>query len=285
MATDDLGTMVNDLGKFLDKARSRNIAVTIVLWNGATALPSDDNLKNLFLDEDKLQSYIDNALVPMVTALSDKQALASWEIINEPEGNVRNNETHANPCHDTTRLAGSGAGWGGANIPMYNIQRFVNWQMAAIKEADPKALVTVGSWNEKPQNDAYSDSFNYYKDECLRAAGGRSSGIMDYYQMHTYAQKGQWQTNAPFAVKGDSYNLDKPLVIGEFSQVGSPADWNDITRQFNHAYYEWYQGAWSWQANGGGHNADDFDTQARGTRHLQGRNDQTKGGRVNFVFE
>ena len=42
-------------------------------------------------------------------------------------------------------------------------------------------------------------------------------------------------------------------------------------------------GAWSWQANAGGENADDFDTQARGTKQLMGRNEE--GGEIDFHFD
>ena len=41
---------------------------------------------NLFWDESKLTSYIDNMLVPIATALKDHTALLAWEIINEAEG-------------------------------------------------------------------------------------------------------------------------------------------------------------------------------------------------------
>ena len=44
------------------------------------------NTKNLYYDDSKLQSYIDNALVPMVNGLKDHPALMAWEVINEPEG-------------------------------------------------------------------------------------------------------------------------------------------------------------------------------------------------------
>ena len=41
---------------------------------------------DLFWDESKLTSFIDNMLVPMATALKDHIALLAWEIINEAEG-------------------------------------------------------------------------------------------------------------------------------------------------------------------------------------------------------
>lgn len=30
------------------------------------------------------------------------------------------------------------------------------------------------------------NSGNYYKDACLVAAGGRATGVLDFYQVHTY---------------------------------------------------------------------------------------------------
>ena len=36
---DRTGTLIRDLGRFLDHARTVNILVFIVLWNGATRMP------------------------------------------------------------------------------------------------------------------------------------------------------------------------------------------------------------------------------------------------------
>lgn len=57
---DRTGTMINEMRSFLDFAQSKNILVIFVLWNGAVL--RNQNTINLFWDEPKLQSYIDNAL-------------------------------------------------------------------------------------------------------------------------------------------------------------------------------------------------------------------------------
>jgi len=55
---------------------------------------------------------------------------------------------------------------------MDKILKYVNWSAAAIHDNDPGALVTVGSWSERPQTDRFGYK-NYYSDECLRSVGGK----------------------------------------------------------------------------------------------------------------
>ena len=89
-------------------------------------------------------------------------------------------------------------------------------------------LVTIGSWSEHAQTNAFSDSSiklinhfialllfsydfflqgNYYTDACLVAAGGKSAGKIDFYQMHTYSNGGVWNANAPFKAYSIFYQI------------------------------------------------------------------------------
>lgn len=275
MGTDESNTLIEDLSNFLDVAYENNILVNLVLWTGAGSMK--EGLRGLVHDESKLESYIDNALIPMVSKLSIKVALASWEIMNEPEGSILIGSNPENPCFDTSILQGSGAGWTGENIPMEKMLKFINVQIAAIKRQDPKALVTVGSWGQKAQTDNFGFR-NFYKDECLIAAGGDDLGVIDFHQMHCYARQGHYEDTKPLMIRNDEYGLHKPNVIGEFSQEGG--DGRDISDLFEWTYTQGYSGGWSWQANAGGNNADDFDTQAKGTQHLKGRDGE--GGKIDI---
>jgi len=202
--------------------------------------------------------------------------------MNEPEGLVYAGVTHANPCFDTRPLSGSGAGWVNTFIPMQNLLNFINRINSAIRRADSKVVITLGSWNERAQTDRFGYR-NYYTDKCLIDGGGLPDGIIDFYQMHTYAWQGSYASTSPVLQANSAYGLDKPNLIGELSQVGG--DGRDITTMFDWAYNQGYSGIWSWQANGGGDGSDNFATQARGLQSIRSRNDQSRGGRVAIVLQ
>jgi len=278
VAPDRTGTFIGDLERFLDYAYEQEVFVILVLWNGAVM--RNNNYKNLIMDDAKLTSYINNALVPAVRALKGKPSLAAWEIMNEPEGSILIGP-NANPCFDTTVLAGSGAGWTGNNIPMERFLRFINWQSAAIHTEDPKALVTLGSWSERPQTDQFGYR-NYYKDSCLRDAGGRANGIIDFFQIHSYTWEGAWAQYSPFRIDRWAYNEnDKPFIIGEFAESCSQGE--GIAGLFDWGYVKGYNGVLVWQFNEGGECSDSRAVQLEGMRALRDRNDQSdgNGGLVN----
>ncbi|EFX76384.1 endo-beta-1,4-mannanase [Daphnia pulex] len=272
LGPDKTGTLISDMKSFLDSAKAKNILVIFVLWNGATL--RNQNSINLYWDNSKLQTYLDKALTPMVKALAAHPALGAWEIVNEPEALVYNNKADANSCFNTVPMANSGAGWTGKWIPMKQIQLFINWQAAAIKAADPGALVTVGTWSQYSQTDVFSNTRNYYTDACLIAAGGKTLGKLDFYQIHTYTP---FSASAPFKVAASAYGLNKPVTIGEFS--ASCSGGMTIQQMYNYAYGNGYQAAWGWQY-AGGYCSDSRATFDSGMLQLKGKSGS--GGLVNF---
>ena len=69
-------TFVADLRSYLRLAKKYSILVIVVLWDFLIA----DSHSQLYTSEATLTSYINSALVPMVTALASEPALAAWEI-------------------------------------------------------------------------------------------------------------------------------------------------------------------------------------------------------------
>ena len=67
--TDSKNSLVNDLKNYIEWAASKNVFIVLTLWNGA--LMRNDRYKNLFSDSAKLDSFIDNALTPLVEGLKN----------------------------------------------------------------------------------------------------------------------------------------------------------------------------------------------------------------------
>ncbi|MBD0400630.1 PKD domain-containing protein [Flammeovirga sp. EKP202] len=227
-------SMIQDLRDVLDIAYDHNVVLNLCLWSFDMLNTRDypievsQRAKKLLEEESNIDAYINNALIPMVNGLKDHEALLSWEIFNEPEG--MSNEF----------------GWDFTDhVSMATIQRFINRLSGAIHREDPSAKVTNGAWSFKANSDIFSGvEKNYYSDAELIAAGGDALGILDYYQVHYYSWAGT--TYSPFVHPASHWELDKPLVIGEFyveDQPGAVAE-EDL---FKILYDNGYAGAWGWQ--------------------------------------
>jgi hypothetical protein len=222
----------------LDIAAEKNIGLILCLWSFDMLQRQtgvDRNRNKRFLESPVLiKSYIDNALVPMVKQLKNHPALIAWEVFNEPEGML------------------SAGGWTPTKVDMPVIQRFVNLVAGAIHRTDPFAKVTNGTVRASMITEI-DGLANYYSDERLIEAGGDKRGTLDFYQFHYYpSQAGE--TLSPFHNPASHWQLDKPVLIGEFPAKGirpigkgfQPKTELTTEEAYRYAFDNGYAGALSW---------------------------------------
>jgi hypothetical protein len=186
-----------------------------------------NNRKMLTTDEG-IEAYIDNAVVPLVKAIGNDPNLICWEIANEAEGMVE------------------GVGWTSQRIAKADVQKFTNRITGAIKRAVPGVLVSTGI--------VQASYLNWYTDEALKAAGGDADGTLDFYQVHYYGWNGTG--NSPFRKGAAAWNVDKPLMVGEFASSswgpGTPSsspmqDAEAVDSLLENLYKNGYAGGLFWQ--------------------------------------
>ncbi|WAR31289.1 MAuncharacterized [Mya arenaria] len=246
--------VTRDLRDFLLEARRRNILVTISLWNCAA-------IKKASLIPD-----VDERHGPPVIPGQRSYATGA-------SPRVRGIEDKKEPCYDTTSLhIWDFADWTGLSIPLSSILPFIARHAATIHRHDPKALVTVGSWTYKSVTPELGRR-NLYSDACLRyAADGDPGARLDVYQIHTYSALPMFLPHDPFV----------PLIIGEFSQ--KKGGLKTSQELFTWAYYNGYNGAWSWSALDSDDASDSLEVQERGLRSLKNKDDPSHGGKINITL-
>ena len=126
--------------------------------------------------------------------------------------------------------------------------------------------VSVGSWNARALTDNMgSEARNFWKDSCLPSSS--EGGYLDIYQVHSYAYMGIYDSYSPFRHQYSDYGLDKPLIVGEFSQISGAG--LTSAQQYTYLFCNHYAGAWGWQANGSGEGSDTFDVLKSGMASLR----------------
>ena len=241
---------IADLKSILDAAAAAGESVNISLWSfgmlqstQATDATVLANNKLLLTTTANRNAYVTNVLTPLVTALKGHPGIYSWEIFNEPEGMINDGPNPSGPWQS-----------GGAHVGIADIQTCVNVFASAIHTADPSAKVTNGAWTFIAIGGEHGQTgTNYYSDAALKAAGGQANGTLDYYEVHYYdnwGSVGAADPVSPFDYTASSWNLDKPILVGEFWTVASPElDGGSLAANslYTTLYANGYKGAWAWQ--------------------------------------
>ncbi len=222
---------ISDLRSICDIAFSNDIGLILCLWSFDMQRIMDGGLpaevrarnKNILTTDDGLNSYIENALIPMVDSLREHPGIIAWEIFNEPEGMTEVGNW------DITQ-----------HVTQQNVVKFVNKCAGAIHRTDTTAKVTNGAWSFYATSDVAGGT-NYYSDASLIAAGGDTAGILDFYTVHYY----DWDDTSPFLHPYSYWELDKPLVVAEFfTNCNSCGAKN---QNYKTLYQGGYAGAMGWQ--------------------------------------
>ena len=222
---------LDDFEAMLDAAQEHGINVMPVLWSfdmvedrTAAAGPFAGVQQNLILKDDHLDSYIENALRPMLGKLDAHPALYAWEICNEPEWMVAD-----------------------LDMPKEAVQRF-HARIAAAIHKHGKKPVTTGSASIKWNSDNFKG--NWWSDEALQAAYSNRRAFLDFYQVHFY----DWMLEHgydPYTYTPEELGLDRPVMIGE--SPGKPCEKYSLTDMLEQAREKGYFGHyfWSYAANDG----------------------------------
>jgi len=222
------------LYKALDIAYDHNMGLILCLWSFDMLRSSNsDEVKNrnrlMLTDSMYMQAYINNALIPILETVGDHPAVICWEIFNEPEGMT--------PV----------GGWSDVeDVPIADVQTFINRAAGAIHHNTSGAKVSNGCWSFIAGTDV-DGYYNYYTDERLIAEGGDPDGYLDFYMVHYYSWGGP--ELSPFHHFASYWELDKPLVIGEFAANG-PYTGIDSQAAYDSLFQNGYAGGLAWQYAG-----------------------------------
>lgn len=185
-----------DFDAALQLANQYDIYFSFTLFSGPTDLPGS------WIDNATQRGQLAGVLGQLFAHYSGNQRIISWEIFNEPEFAMWNNQ-----------------------VSTPNMQATVG-AIAASVHANSTALVSVGS--------AMLDGLSFW------------TGLgLDYYTAHwyDYMSSGNWCARCTdYTTVKSQYNLDKPLVIGEF-YAGTDTDAYQRLADF---YAKGYAGAWPW---------------------------------------
>lgn len=154
--------------------------------------------RNMVQDEEKIDSYVENYLIPFCERYDDFNSLWSIDLCNEPDWIRENAECGKLSWDDLGLLFAKEA--------------------AAIHE-NSDVLVTIGFGMIKYNSDDYSG--NKGSDKFMQSLYDNDKAYLDFYSTHYYEWEAPWY-GFPFDKTPEEFKLDgtKPSVIGEFPAIG-----------------------------------------------------------------
>jgi hypothetical protein len=201
-----------NLDDFFQRAQNHNLMVIPSIWdfsmcNNDSAWGKYGGMHaNLIQDTTRTRSYINNALIPMVTRYTNQCNLLAWEVMNEPEWVTDVSGNNANITQ---------------HVHLNEMQRFIGMLAEAIHQHSSK-MVTVGSASIKYNSDKYDVLNlalcvgNLWKDAAVQAAYNKPQAFLDFYCPHYYDwMKTSFQNFSPYDHNTAYWGFDKPVIIEE----------------------------------------------------------------------
>ena len=230
---------ISNMRQALDTAYAYGVVVSMCLFSydllvpGTKASYSNYNLTSnyKFLTvPSNIDTYLTNALKPMLDSVGSHPAVMCWEVFNEPENMLDSTATQPK------------------KISQNDILRITN-KIAGFVHKNSEKMATTGI-----------TSFQYrgqYSTSQLLAAGGDSAGYLDFYMVH-YDPEYEADSLSPFDHPASFWKMDRPIMIGRFpagswstSMIGPNSgqalkSTEAINDAFSYTYSNGYAGALSW---------------------------------------
>lgn len=216
-------------------ARLQEIYLLPCLWSfdmTKDKYPTYQRYRKLLADREKIKSYVENFLIPLVKKYDYEPYLMGWEICNEPEWMFEDEEV--------------------GKIPLYNIQLLHALCAAAIHKHSSKP-VTTGSaaikWNSETLIKAGEMSGNLWSDKALQKVYSDKEAYLDFYQVHWYPWQTKWMSS-PYQKSPADYKIDdRPVLIGETLGKDHCDEYICLTlaEMYDAAYKNGYAGVCAWK--------------------------------------
>lgn len=224
----------NNVDDMLERAKNHKIYVMATMMSFDHVKNSNSTYlswRNMLASADKVQTFIDNYLIPFVLRYKDNPYLYNIDLCNEIEWM---NQDAVN-----------------GKLPWTQLQRYVAMCAAAIHKSGSKVTVSMGSAAIKWGSNKYEG--NKWSNAALQAQFNDPDAFLDIYQIHYYSWINPYFSN-PFTSSPSFYNInDRPVVIGEMPARETLMGFTTTMNQcFENAYSLGYCGHYPWTSNNAG---------------------------------